>query len=91
MLKITQHEAVNEITLNLEGRLVGPWVAELEDICARCYAAARGLRLRLADVEFADRNGIALLRSLRANGVELAGSSPFLEEQMRTVAPGKRD
>jgi len=87
MLKISEPRANHVVTLKLEGRLVGPWVAELEKACAEHLAAMRSINLDFADVTFADRTGLALLRCLRARGVKLVNCSPFLEEELRALAP----
>jgi anti-anti-sigma regulatory factor len=69
--------------LRLEGRVVGPWVEELRRSCDWALAAAPGLTLDLAGVTFADRTGVALLRSLRGRGVALANCSAFLAAQLK--------
>lgn len=84
MLRITRIESLKgKVILRLEGKLVGPWVDELK----YCYEAERNnkrqLLLDLADLRFADYNGLALLRVVRESGVELAGCSPLLEEQLK--------
>jgi hypothetical protein len=59
MLRITRVEDTDGRTcLRLEGRVVGPWVAEL---AADCAAAARagGLTLDMAGVSFLDGTGCA--------------------------------
>jgi hypothetical protein len=43
----------------------------------------RSLKLRLADVEFMDAQGVALLSSLRARGVSLLECPPFAAEQLK--------
>jgi ABC-type transporter Mla MlaB component len=85
MLKISEPSANNALTLKLEGRLIGPWVAELKNACERHLATRRSVHLDLADVTFADRTGLELLLHLRAQGVTFLNCSPFLEEELRTV------
>jgi ABC-type transporter Mla MlaB component len=85
MLKISEPLANHAITLKLEGRLIGPWVAELKKTCEQHLAAERRIHLDFADVTFADRTGLALLLRLRAQGVTLVNCSPFLEEELRTA------
>ena len=87
MLKISEPSVNHAVTLKLEGRLVGPWVAELKNACAQHLAAKRSIDLDFADVTFADRTGLALLLRLRAQGVKFLNCSPFLEEELRTVPP----
>jgi len=76
MLRITKlFRPTGRRVLLLEGRLVGPWVAELR----RTIGEADGqTTIDLAGVEFADADGVAALRRLRRDGAELAGPSGFL-------------
>ena len=85
MLKISEPVTNHAVTLKLEGRLIGPWVAELKNACEQHLAAKQSLNLDFADVTFADRTGLALLLRLRAQGVTLVNCSPFLEEELRTA------
>ena len=84
MLKISQSGTKNHVvTLRLEGRVIGPWVAELRQSCERILGEARPLRLHLADVEFMDTGGVALLAELRSRGVSFEESPPFVAEQLK--------
>jgi ABC-type transporter Mla MlaB component len=85
MLKISEPLANHAVTLKLEGRLIGPWVAELKKSCEEHLAAKRSINLDFADVTFADRAGLALLLRLRSQGVTLVNCSPFMEEELRTA------
>ena len=83
MLKISEPTANHTVTLKLEGRLIGPWVNELRKACEALLTSGRLLALNLAEVEFVDRNGVALLSALQLRGVSLAECSPFLREQLK--------
>ena len=84
MLKISSVEPVNHsVTLRLEGRVIGPWVAELRQTCEQVLVSGRPLTLQLADVEFMDAQGVALLSSLRSRGVSLLECPPFAEAQLK--------
>jgi ABC-type transporter Mla MlaB component len=86
MLKISQMGRANHaVTLRLEGRIVGPWVAELSLACERALTEGRLLKLHLADVEFMDTPGVALLVDLRSRGVAFVSPPPFIAEQLRTA------
>lgn len=86
MLKISQvGRAGQSATLRLEGRIVGPWVAELDAACKQLLAEGRPVKLHLADVEFMDAQGVALLVQLRSRGVSLASPPPFVAEQLKAV------
>lgn len=87
MLRISVIEsAENGTTLRLEGRLVGPWTAELAQACERSLASHRTLTLDLGDVSLIDRPGVALLASLSRRSVVLARCSPYQSEQVRQLA-----
>ncbi len=73
------------VTLRLEGRVVGPWVAELQKSCEAVLTEGRPLKLHLADVEFMDTEGVALLSRLRSGGVALVECPPFTEEQLKVT------
>ena len=84
MLKISQIGPFNHaVTLRLEGRVVGPWVTELHKSCEEVLSEGRSLELHLADVEFMDAQGVALLSSLRSRGVSLLECPPFAAEQLK--------
>jgi anti-anti-sigma factor len=84
MLKISEAGHVNHtVVLQLEGRIVGPWVEELLKSCEEALARARHLKLQLADVEFMDTQGVALLLNLRSRGVVLLECPPFAAEQLK--------
>ena len=72
------------VTLKLEGRVVGPWVAELRQVCEKLLTEGRALKLDLADVTFADASGVAALSSFKSRGVTFTNCSPFVEEQLKS-------
>jgi hypothetical protein len=78
-------ECVRGVTLRLEGRVVGPWVAELREACQKVLEDKRGLTLNLAEVMFASRAGLTLLLELKAQGVVLSGCSPFLSQELKAA------
>lgn len=70
-------------TLHLEGHLVGPWVEQLQLSCEQVIGGSKRLALDLRAVSFADRDGIALLRKLKARGVAITNCSPFIAHQLK--------
>jgi ABC-type transporter Mla MlaB component len=89
MLKISQAGKANHsVILKLEGRVVGPWVSELRQVCETLLTEGRALKLDLADVTFADADGVAVLTGFRAQGVTLKHCSPFVDEQLRSSSNG---
>lgn len=73
-------------TLLLEGRLLGPWVDELESAVIATGAGAERICLNLAGVQFADAAGVRLLRRLSGQGIHLEGLSPFIRELLSSTA-----
>ncbi len=85
MLKISEGKGVGQITtLRLEGRIVGPWVEELRQVCQPIVEEEGNVALDLAEVTFADEGGVRLLSSLRSRGVKLLRAMPFVEEQLKS-------
>ena len=81
MLRITHtrgHDSV--LILRLEGKLLGPWVAELARSCNELLCSANCLRLDLSAVTFVDGPGVALLRDLLGRGATLAACSGLVAE-----------
>ena len=87
MLKISQSNKVSRcLTLQLEGRLVGPWVVELRQTCEPLLADETKFALDLSEVSFADESGVMLLTNLNRRGVKLLRPTPFVSEQLKATA-----
>jgi hypothetical protein len=77
MLRITTHNRETETEFIVEGKLAGPWVAELE----RCWQMAISARpcspvlVDLTAVSYVDAEGKELLTMMRRNGAELLVTS----------------
>jgi hypothetical protein len=78
-------EGIRGVAFRLEGRVVGPWVAELREACQKVLEEKRPLTLDLSEVMFANRAGLALLLELKAQGVALSGCSPFLSQELKAA------
>jgi len=71
MLKInTQHDGAT-IIFDLEGKLAGPWVDELEHCWQRAVIDDRPVRVVLKMVTFIDAQGRRLLTDMHRRGAEL--------------------
>ena len=79
MLRITIHE-VPVTSFVLEGRLIGPWVKELEKCWESQLAAesARAVLVNLAAVTFIDSAGCDLLTRMRRQGARLVSSGVLI-------------
>ena len=73
------------ITLKIEGRIASECVAVLERECVELLEGARRVRLDVAEVDFVDLAGVALLKELVARGVEFEKSSLTVEGLMTEV------
>jgi hypothetical protein len=80
VLKITEDHA---LTFKLEGKLIGPWVIELRNVCTPPLERCEQIHLDFAAVAFIDAAGTELLRELISRGVAIVHYSSFLEELMR--------
>jgi hypothetical protein len=72
MLRITINERQRILTFRLEGRLVKPWVRELE-MCWLSSSARQGksnLCVDLTEVTFIDAAGEAILTAMHRQGAE---------------------
>ena len=88
MLKITIHDADGQLRLELEGRLAGAWVCELEHCwhTAKASHAYRTLEVDLTSVTFIDQAGHYLLQLMHRDGVSLAGSGLMLQDILDDMA-----
>ncbi len=76
MLKITMQIAAGVMTFELEGKLAGPWVKELE-LCWRSAAGTQQLypvRVDLSSVTFIDEDGKDLLDRMYREGAKLVAT-----------------
>jgi ABC-type transporter Mla MlaB component len=80
MLRITIHDQSPETSFVVEGKLVGPWVRELERCWETALAAdpARAMLANLAAVTFIDSEGRALLARMRRQGVRLLSAGVLI-------------
>ena len=75
MLRITVSDGPRLLTFTLEGRLEGPWVAELEN-CWQCNldnANQAAFRVDLGGVTFVDEAGKTVLARMHERGAVLVG------------------
>ncbi|HEV8341010.1 MAG TPA: hypothetical protein VGR30_01445 [Candidatus Binatia bacterium] len=71
MLKITTQTDATMTTFELEGRLAGAWVQELEDCWRKASNSHRPVRILLCGVTFVDDKGRDLLVEMYQQGAEL--------------------
>lgn len=73
MLKITTQKNMTGTTFELEGKLAGPWVPELECCWERAVGVGRPVKVVLKAVTFIDDAGRELLAKMYRKGADLAG------------------
>lgn len=84
MLRISQVKGDDLIpTLRVEGKLRGPWVAELARACDELQGSLGRVSLDLSAVTFVDTAGVELLRLLLVRGVTLSACSGLVAESCR--------
>lgn len=93
MLRILEEKTTDNSTiLRLDGRIVGQWVEVLRESCEQAFQSNGSLALDLTGVNFADHEGVRLLRQLDQRQIKLINCSPFLQEQMKpttkSLSPG---
>jgi anti-anti-sigma regulatory factor len=88
MLRITIEENPADAVIKLEGRVAGPWVAELDRVWVETapQLAYKSLALDLSNVTYADSAGTQVLRGIYAQThADLKAGTPwteFLAEQI---------
>lgn len=86
MLKITVQSDERQTSLELEGRLAGPWVQELAT-CWENFGGDRRLGVNLKAVTFIDEAGRRLLTEMHRQGIAIEGTgcmtASIVEEIMR--------
>ena len=77
MLRISIDESEESVVLRLEGRLIAPWVAEVEQCWRRAFTDLRGrcVQVDLSAVNFVDSAGESLLTRMYEAGFRVAGAS----------------
>ena len=76
MLRITVHDNPQAVTFQLEGRLAGPWLRELE-VCWHSTLARQLrpiVRVDLTGVTFVDPTGVGCLAAMHRQGAEFVAA-----------------
>jgi len=80
------NDSDQELQLQLEGKLIGPWVAELRRLSNDALSQKKNLSLDLERVWFVDGQGAALLRELAERQVSQLNPSQFISQQLKETA-----
>ena len=87
MLRITVDDNADPIVLRAEGKLRGPWVAELEKCWRSTAGSAAGKRIHLdlRGVMSVDQNAKTLLSEMVEDGVELRANGPMMTSVVEEI------
>jgi anti-anti-sigma regulatory factor len=91
MLRITVHDNQESLTFQLEGRLAGVWVKEVEQCWQIALAHQRKpiLRVDLMGVTFIDDAGKACLAAMHCQGAELIAADCLTKEIVAEIRQGR--
>ena len=65
--------------LKVEGRLVGSWVSELEQVCRSLLVQKKMVFLDFSEVGFIDRQGVEVVKRILGDRVEILGASRLVQ------------
>jgi anti-anti-sigma regulatory factor len=88
MLRITVHDSPRSLTLQLEGRLAGPCLRELEQCWQGALAShpKRVLRVDLSGVTFISAAGQACLTAMHRRGAEFVAADCLTKAVVAEIA-----
>ena len=89
MLKITTRSDPVATILELEGRLAGPWVQELEGCWREARNADRPIKVLLCAVTFVDERGRDLLIEMYRRGAELVAEGCMNKAIVEEIVRGE--
>ena len=90
MLKITTRTDATGKIFELEGRLTGAWVQELEDCWRQAANSDRPVRVMVCEVTFIDDKGKALLVEMHQHGAELVAEGCMNSAIVKEIKQGGR-
>jgi hypothetical protein len=90
MLKITTRTDPTGTSLELEGRLAGPWVQELEGCWREAANSKRSVRVLVCGVTFIDDKGRDLLVEMYRRGAELVADGCMNKAIVEEIIRGER-
>ena len=90
MLKITTRTDPTGTSFELEGRLAGPWVQELEGCWREATNSKRSVRVLVCGVTFIDDKGRDLLVEMYRRGAELVADGCMNKAIVEEITRGER-
>jgi hypothetical protein len=90
MLKITTRIDATGTVFELEGKLAGPWVQELDECWGKSAQYDRPVRVLLCAVSFIDDKGRELLTEMYRQGVELVAEGCMNKAVVEKIMGGEQ-
>jgi outer membrane protein TolC/ABC-type transporter Mla MlaB component len=92
MLRITTEKRRGKISLGVEGRLAGPWVAALEQCWRELHAASprEKFHIDLCGVSFIDAGGKVLLKEIHRQGGRLIAEGCLNQAIVQEIVAGEK-
>jgi len=90
VLKITTRTDATTTILDLDRRLAGAWVQELEDCWRKAATSDRPVRVMVCEVTFIDGKGKALLAEMHQHGAELVAEGCMNSAIVEEIKQGER-
>ena len=90
MLKITTQTDATGTIFELEGRLAGAWVQELEDCWRKVANSDRPVRVMVCAVTFIDDKGKVLLAEMYQHGAQLVAEGCMNKGIVEEIIRGER-
>ncbi len=90
MLRITtMTDDGQTVHLKVEGRVVGDWVPELDQLCGACLSQKKQIVLDFSEVTYIDRRGIEVLKGVLGDRVKITGAGLLIRALLGMNSPGK--
>ena len=90
MLKITTQTDPTRTIFEVEGKLAGPWVEELENCWRKAANSDRPVRVMICAVTFIDDKGRDLLVDMYRHGAELVAEGCMNKAIVEEIIRGER-
>ena len=91
MLKITTQSNPAGIIFEVEGKLAGPWVEELENCWRKASNSDQSVRVMLCAVTFIDDKGRDLLVEMYRHGADLVAEGCMNKAIVEEIIRGEND
>jgi hypothetical protein len=89
MLKISTQTDQAMTIFELEGRLAGPWVREMETTWRQSVVPERATKVVLKAVTFVDKAGTELLAEMHRHGIELVAEGCMIKAIIADIVRGE--